>query len=165
MPGYPCRICGGHHDLPEALSAGLPEPCLRIPPSERDDRIVLGDEMCKLDDRRYFLRGNVELPLPGRAVPFVWTLWVELERVHFKRALALWMRDRRTREPAYPATLASALPHYEPTTEGLDCELISQPVGVRFSARVTADHPLSREQREGADPARARALAESLAHA
>lgn len=161
----PCRVCGDRHALPEALSAGLPEPCLEIPEGEREERVVLGDEICKIDERRFFLRGNVELAIPGRDTPFVWTIWVELARKPFKRALALWMREARTREPPYPGTLATSLPLYEPGTLGLPAEVVSQPVGLRFSVTVKGDHDLAREQREGASAERLRALAESLAHA
>jgi hypothetical protein len=165
MRGYSCRICGGHHELPEALSAGLPEPCDALSPAEREGRVVLGDEICKLDDSRFFLRGNIELPLARDDTHFVWTIWVELERKPFKRALALWMRDARTREPPYPVRLATSLPLYDPPTLGIEAELHSPPVGVRFSVRVTTQHPLAAEQRRGADPERLRALAETLAHA
>ena len=164
MPRYECQLCGGSHPLPEALSAGLPEPCLALSPIERERRVVLGDEICKLDEARYFLRGNVELPIDGpRAL--LWTVWVELDRKPFKRALALWMRDARTREPPYPGTLATSIPVYEPPTTGLAVEVHSQPVGTRFSVSVLDDHPLAREQRNGVLPTRARAWAEALAHA
>jgi hypothetical protein len=165
MRGYPCRICGGRHELPEALAAGLPEDVAALCPGERESRVVLGDEICKLDQSRMFVRGNIELPAEGQGADLVWTVWVELEPRPFKRALALWMRDARVREPAYPGRLATALPLYEPSTVGLPVEVISMPVGVRFSVRVVDDHPLAREQREGAPAARARAWAELLAHA
>jgi hypothetical protein len=157
-------MCGGGHSLPEALSAALPECCAEVAPHERERRVVLGDEMCKLDEARLFVRGNIELPLAEANHAFVWTVWVELERKPFKRALALWMRDARTREPPYPGRLATNVPLYEPPTLGLPVEVISMPVGVRFSVRVIADHPLAIEQREGASRERLRALAETLAH-
>ena len=162
---FSCRRCGQAHELPEALSAGVPEPCLAIPPGEREARVVVGDETCQLDDHRYFVRGNVELPLDPDlgAEPFVWTLWVELDRKRFKRALALWMRDARVREPPYPATLASSLPLY-PETVGVAAELTTRAVGVRPVVRVLGDHPLADEQRRGASRERLAALAEGLAH-
>lgn len=160
-----CSRCNGNHgDLPLALAAGVPEACLDVPEAERDRRVVLGDEVCTLDQARHFVRANLELPIRGAAESFVWTLWVELSRSHFKRAKALWMRARREEEPPYPARLATRLPGY-PDTVGLPAQLQPAPVGVRWAVVLDdGAHPLVADQRRGIALDAVVALAEALVH-
>lgn len=162
-----CSRCDRlHDDLPLALAAGVPEPCLEVPEGERDRRVVLGDEVCALDDARFFVRGNLALPIrdDADARSFVWTLWVELDRARYKRAKALWLRARREREPPYPATLATALPGY-PSTVGLPARLLPAPVGLRFAVALDEGaHPLVRAQQSGVSMAAVQSLAEALIH-
>jgi hypothetical protein len=145
-------------DIPRSLVCALPDAAVALPEPERTERLVVGNDSCKLDGRRFFLRGNIELRVIGAGATFVWTVWTEVEHAQYKRALALWTRPTRIEEPAYPALCANYLPTY-PSTLGLPGELRTRLVGQRFEFRLSAgDHPLIAEQEHGVQVARLREI-------
>lgn len=145
-------------DIPRSLACALPDAALAVPEAERDSRVVVGNDSCKLDGRRFFLRGNIELRVIGAGATFVWTVWAEVEHDRYKRALALWTRPSRVEEPPYPALCANYLPGY-PSTLGLPGELRTRLVGQRFELRLQpGTHPLLAEQEHGVEVARLREI-------
>jgi hypothetical protein len=113
---------------PLALVAALPDELAALPATERERRAVVGDENCALDDQRFFVRGNLVVPIDGHDGhdghdAMIWTIWVELpDRRSYKRTLALWGHGRRDREPAIACTLATELP-VAPGSRGLRAAL------------------------------------------
>jgi hypothetical protein len=150
---------------PWALAAALPDALIEMDAVERDYRCVLGDDNAQIGDERFFLRGNLVMPVAGGAT-FLWTLWVELGKSDYKRAKGLWGHERRADEPPLACTLATTLPLAEATGSlGLAAELLLGPRGRRPEVVLTAmaaHHPLFRRWRAGLTLAEAEAL---LAHA
>ena len=73
-----CGRCGAQHELPQALAFRVPDACMKVPAMEREGRIVVGDEICVIDNRQHFVRCVLDLPLQGFDESFLWTPWVEL---------------------------------------------------------------------------------------
>jgi hypothetical protein len=159
-----CTRCPRDHgEPPLSLALRLPEAALEIPPEAREQRLMLGDESCQLDQRRHFLRGNLVLPVRDSPLRFVWTLWVELERRPFKAALARWTRSGARRPVA--VQVASALPGYRPSTLGLAAELVHLQAGLRPLVQLApGDHPLVQHQEHGISRDELQELAEMLWH-
>lgn len=151
-------VMGLPADIPPSLACALPDAVLAVPEGERDARLVVGNDSCKLDGRRYFLRGNIELRVIGAGATFIWTVWAEVEHSHYKRVLALWTRSTRVEEPPYPGLCANYLPTY-PSTLGLPGELHTRLVGQRFEFRLQpGDHPLIAQQERGVEVDRLREI-------
>lgn len=165
MPGFVCSRCGqGHGELPLSYAIGLPDRCFAIPEAEREARVIVGDETCSIDDREFFLRGNIAIPITDYDEAFIWTVWVALSRRDFKRALAKWMRADRVAEPPYDVALATELPCYPPTM-GLSAVLTTRPVGFRPDIRlVGGSHPLAAAQASGIALAEVQRIAELVVH-
>jgi hypothetical protein len=165
MPGFRCGTCGEWHDeLPLTFAADAPYSYFAVPSPERDERTVLTSDQCIIDEEQFFIRGQLEIPFHGQATPFIWGVWVEVSSADFERMGELWETVGRENEPPYNVRVDTALPLYGPTT-GLNAELITRPVGMRPSVRLTpTDHPLFKEQRDGVPLERVRAVAAAVMH-
>lgn len=165
MPGFQCSSCGEWHDkLPLTFAADAPYSYFAVPSGERDDRTVLTSDQCIIDEERFFIRGQLEIPILGQQQVFTWGVWTEVAEDDFERMGEVWDTVGRESEPAYLVRLDTALPIY-PTTVGLPAELITRPVGYRPEVRLSAtDHPLVHEQRQGVPLERVRAIAAAVMH-
>jgi hypothetical protein len=61
--------CGQHHDLPLSFGPDEPGSYLSIPEEERESRTLLSSEQCIIEQRWFFVRGVIELPIIGADHP------------------------------------------------------------------------------------------------
>src|SRR5215510_9732486 len=149
MIGYTCGTCGQYHpDLPMHYGAWAPTHLSSIPEIERDRRCELSSDQCIIDNRRFFIVGNLEIHVHGLEDRFSWDVWVELAEKHFDTS-RLWNRRGRESERPYPSKLSTGLPGY-PDAIGLRAMVQTREVGRRpLVILEPTEHPLYVEQRNG----------------
>ena len=141
-----------------------PEIWHSLPKTERDSRGELTSDQCVLDEKHFFVRGRILIPVLDGPGPFIWLAWVSLSEENFIRTNELWDHEGREVEPPYFGWLQSAQP-YEPTTLNLKTSVHTMPVGERPDIVLEpSDHPLSVEQRHGITMARVQQIAEACLH-
>jgi hypothetical protein len=166
VEGYLCQTCGKYHEGPP-LSYASPAPAawFAISEQEREGRAQLSSDQCEIDGKYFFVVGNIDIPIQGRADIFQWTVWVSLSRANYDRMTSLWSTDGRESEPPYFGWLSTSLPLY-PETLNLKTHVHTRPVGERPSVELEpTDHPLAVEQRDGITWQRVQEIAEGLLHA
>jgi len=165
MKGWQCRSCGQfHRELP--MHYGPPAPALwyRIPESERKVRAALSSDQCIIDDKYFFVVGNLEIPVVELNALFSWDVWVSLSAKNFARAIELWQQAGRESEPPYFGWLSTTLPAY-PDTLSLKTHVHTRNVGQRPRIELEpTDHPLAIEQRQRITMARVQEIAETVLH-
>lgn len=135
-----------------------------IPGEERDERCDLTSDLCVVDEKHFFIRGCLEIPILDGGGPFVWGVWASLSQENFKRVVQLWETEGREVEPPYFGWLSTSIPLY-PETLSLKTHVHTRPVGQRpFIELEPTDHPLAVEQRQGITMARVREIAAALLH-
>jgi hypothetical protein len=87
----------------------------QIPEDERASRSDLTSDACVVDEKHFFIVGNLEIPINGSEETFSWDVWVSLSRENFQRAFELWESDDRVNEPPYFGWLSTTLPGYPET--------------------------------------------------
>ena len=169
-PGFTCTACGGRHqELPMAFAVPAPAHYEGISPWLRWYRCrFLGDtgnpDVCIIDEKHFYLRGELEVPVIDGSSPFVWGVWVSLSQKNFERTLELWLEPGRESEPPYFGWLSVQLPMY-PSTLNLKTMVHTRAVGTRpYVELEPTDHPLAVEQRSGISMGRAKELAVALLH-
>jgi hypothetical protein len=150
MLGFTCAVCGRHHDeLPLCFLTLAPVYADTIAEAERAERVALSSDQCVIDERHFFILGNLDLPIIGRQEHFRWSLWSSLSKMNFERASDLWEKAGRESEPPYFGWLSATVPGYE-TTVNLKVAVQTQPLGVRPLIQVQEqEHPLYRDQVDG----------------
>jgi hypothetical protein len=162
MP-FVCSVCGEHHD--ERLldiRLGLPDVIHALDTDARMQRAWLADDFAVLDDERFFVRGLLELPVPGLEDRFAYGTWVEVAMSDFQQLMRHWHDEEQF--AAVRCTLANELEPYRGT------------VGLRATLRATAadrlpavelsdaPHELVSAQRHGISVRRSDELAAAVLH-
>jgi len=147
---YRCAVCGKVHQGP-ALSYGFAAPLAydQVPRWLRWYRCHLTTDTCRIDERHFFVLGNIRIPIRDPDSSFLWTVWVSLSKDNFQKCLDLWLSPEREREPPYFGWLSNSIPGY-PETLNLKTMVHTQAVGLRPEVELEpTGHPLSAEQRNG----------------
>jgi hypothetical protein len=117
-----------------------------------------------IEERDFFIKGNLDIPVLDADECFSWTVWVSLSRSNFERARQVWDNPNRVEEPRYFGWLSTRIPIY-PETLNLKANIHTRAVGIRPYIEIQpTDHPLAKEQREGITVARVCEIAELLLH-
>jgi hypothetical protein len=154
--------CGHEHRSGFCFGPLEPDFLATIPEEKREKRVLIDSDLCVVDNRHFFIRGLLPLPILGTAQSFDWLVWVSLSKKNFNRAADLWEIRGREKEPPYFGWLNSRLPVYPETSE-LKVNVHTLPVGTRPTIKLEqSKHPLSIEQREGITMERAKSLAKQV---
>jgi hypothetical protein len=160
---WTCRCCGKEFNtLPLSFGPIAPDPWLAISETERGDRTLLGTDQCVIDDREFFIRGCLEIPIRNCDEPFVWSVWVSVSEKSFARIGELWDAEIRDQEPPFFGWLSNGLSVYPPTF-GLKTNVHLRNSGRRpFIELEPTNHPLAVEQRKGISLRRIEEIAAAL---
>lgn len=163
--GFYCRTCGQFHaELPMDFGTDAPAPFDAIPENEREHRCDLTSDLCMIDDREFFIRGRLEIPVVDGPRPFIWGVWASLSEKSFRRLVEIWGKPGRESEPPFFGWLCTSLPLY-PETLLLKTHIHTRSLGQRPLIELEpTDHPLAVEQRAGITMERVREIVERLMH-
>ena len=146
---YTCARCDQTHDDLPSLVAEAPLYFYSIPAEERRRRCRLESETCVVDERFFFVRGCLEVPIHDVEDPFVWGVWVSLSEASFRRFGELIDTPDRSSEAPFFGWLSAGLRGY-PDTENLKTQVHLRDRGERPSIELEpTDHPLAIDQRSG----------------
>ena len=147
---YRCAVCGEvHQGPPLSYGFGAPLAYYQVPRWLRWYRCHLTTDTCRIDEKHFFIFGNIRIPIRGTDDSFSWTAWVSLSKENFQRCLDRWHRSGRESEQPYFGWLSTSIPGY-PETLNLKTMVHTQAVGMRPEVQVEpTEHALSVEQRNG----------------
>ena len=128
----------------------LPAPWYEfVHPDEREQRVLLGEDLCDIDGEHYFVRAHLNLKILDSESQVGFTVWVHISGVDVQHMEEHWQDDERIHEPPYAGWLRSRLPDFA-DTRGLAVNLQHASPGVVPMAFVKpSDHPLFAAQQFG----------------
>ena len=147
---YVCQYCGETHDgLPLDIAFGKPGAYFRSSARQRKSKWKLGPDGCVFDDKRFFIRGCLFVPVKDVSEFFVWGFWAEVTPHVFARHQALFDTDG-TKEPTHAGALSV---ENEDRYRGMD----QLPIVIRFGTAMQrprftlqpSNHWLGRDQENG----------------
>lgn len=132
-----CATCGEWHPL-ELLEPIFvwPDVVARIPKTSWPLRVKGNQDLCVLDDKRYFVRCVLPFKVEGREKNFCIGCWAEVSRTNFGTIKRLWSDLRQGAAPPFDATVSNALPHF-PELLGLAVTLQLRSLKLRPALMVT----------------------------
>lgn len=147
---WTCHCCGQKFDeLPMSFAFAAPDPWFAVPEAERETRGFLDSDRCVIDEREFYIRGCLELPVRGQDDRFVWGVWVSVSERNYKMIDDFWHAKQRDHIRPMFAWLCNAIPLY-PQTQPLKTNVHLRNDGMRpFIELEPTDHPLAVEQRGG----------------
>ena len=126
--------------------------------SKKHKKTFLDEDYCAIEDRDFFVRGLIHLPIIGAAETLRWGVWGSLSRDNFNKLREMDNNASRVELPAMFSWLSTSLPEY-PDTLSLKMYAHIQEPGMRphFSLELS-DHPLSQEYHKGISPERVKEI-------
>lgn len=127
-------------------------------------RVDLTEDGCTIDDREFYVKGLIEIPVRDVRSAFTWGVWLSLSETSFERYCVLFEDEHRSAGESFFGWLCNSLPGY-PDTQLLKARLHVRAYPNRPLIELEpTDHPLAVDQRHGMSQERAVALAERLLH-
>lgn len=165
---FRCAQCGKLHRGSPSFGYAKPPSYFDVPEAERGQRIFLTGDVCVIDDRTFYIRALLEIPIRRAWEPFAWGVWVTQSQESFRRYLETFDQDQ-TGMGSF-GWLGVDLPTYRRTAKGVDIEFLKCNVlwGPRRGRPLVelqdSDHPLCADQRQGISWERAIAIAQTAMH-
>jgi hypothetical protein len=161
---FTCASCGQVHRGMPTFGADAPLSYYEVPLAERERRCSLGTDDCVIDDRWFFVRGCIEIPVQGETDQFSWGVWVSLSEDSFKRWIACFDDKHRSHIGPFFGWLNAWLKPY-PDTMNLKTRVHLRDSGIRpYVELEPTDHPLAIEQRNGISKARLAEIYAQMVH-
>jgi len=146
---FRCASCNEWHEGMPTFGAEAPVYYNHVAPEEREKRCSLGTDECVIDEKFFFVRGCLDIPVHSQGEPFSWGVWVSLSKGSFIEFLRYFGVPKRSHAGPFFGWLSSDLPVY-PSTLNLKTHVHFRDDGIRPYIELEAtDHPLSVEQRDG----------------
>lgn len=159
---WKCLICGIEHDnIPLCFGIEAPWRAL-VPENEFAKRVDLTPDQCVVDEKTFFIRGHIEIPIHGYPESLAFSVWSSLSERSFLHMCERWESPDRASDPPYFGWLSSPIKVY-PSTLHLKLSVQSRPPGLTplFTVEPT-QHPLSLDQQNGISVERWHQIAHEL---
>src|SRR5262245_24587582 len=127
---WQCAKCGEIHiGVPLSFAADFPDMYANLTREERDTRAMIASDQCVIDQKWFFIRGCLEIPIHGRDEPFIFGVWASIREEFYDAIADCWTLEGRedVRGP-FKGRLANSLSVY-PETLNLKTEIRLQAVG------------------------------------
>lgn len=158
---FKCTSCSEWHEGMPTFGAEAPLHYYGVPPEERELRCSLDSNVCVIDQKCFFVRGCLDIPVIGEGEQFSWGVWVSLSEKSFQEFRQHFHVTKRSHIGPFFGWLSAELPLY-PTTLNLKTYAHLRDDSNRpYIELEPTDHPLAIEQRNGISVER---VAEIYAH-
>lgn len=147
---YKCSCCGQvYDDLPLCFGADYPDYYFSVPPDERESRIELKESLCIVDEKHFFHRGRLTIPINDHNENLIFNVWTSISEDNFGKRMDLWEDPKRTKEEPYFGWLQTTVPTYGDT---LNIKTIAteQEIGLIPEIKsIEEEHRLTIDQKNG----------------
>ena len=144
---YVCAVCGKTHEGLPDLGFQFPDYYFSIPEEEREERVEVDADLCRIDNEYCFIRGVILIPVHDHEHDFGIGVWVSQKKENFEIYLENY--DSAEIGPFF-GWLANHIPFYEAETELLQTRAHFQTGGQRPVIELKpCDHPLYRDYSQG----------------
>src|SRR5215470_4952373 len=108
---YRCSTCNEVHKGFPDLAFWAPYFFEELTEAERTARGRLSEDLCTLDNKHFFIRAMLEIPILGTEDRFGWGIWVSLSETNFHRYVEFFETDRPDGEGPYFGWFSNRLPY------------------------------------------------------
>ena len=82
---FRCARCGELHSGSPSFANEAPFSYFQLTKSERMAKAKLTEDTCIIENRAFFIRATLEIPIDDAEDPFCWGVWVSQSEESFKR--------------------------------------------------------------------------------
>ena len=161
---FTCSCCGQVHEGLADLVFAAPYYYYTVPADQREQRCTLTSDLCSIDDRDFFIRGCLDIPIVGESTRFSWGAWCSVSRGNFEKYREVFDQPHQSGVGPFFGWFAVRLPGY-PDTLALKvmAHLRNERMRPLFELEES-EHPLSIEHRLGVSRERLQEIYEANLH-
>jgi hypothetical protein len=147
---FKCGTCGKVHiGLPMDMAYKNPGGYFEVPAKERAARIYNNDDVCVIDDSKFYIRGILPIPIVDSDDEFRWGLWAKVEESDFKIYSEYWDGNIPEDLPPLNGHLSGEMKDY-PESDMTPIKIYLQSDNQRpFFKVLSNDSQLGIDQRKG----------------
>jgi len=135
--------------MPLCFGGEYPDYYFSVPPEERTTRIELAESLCVIDQKHYFHRGRITIPIHDHKEDLTFNVWTSISSENFGIRNSMWNDPERVRNKPYFGWLQTLVPTYG-NTLNLKTLAREQEVGLIPTIELIEEgHPLTLDQRNG----------------
>jgi hypothetical protein len=144
---YQCSTCGELHEGLPDIGMDYPDHYWDVPEGERAERVELTSDTCIIDNKDFFIRGVIEIPVHDYPENFGFGVWISQKKENFYTYLENF--DSSDIGPFF-GWLCSNIAYYTKETLLLKTMAHFRGEGQRPNIEIEpTNHPLAVDQREG----------------
>lgn len=150
MTNYQCSCCGEtFEEMPLCFGGTFPAYYFSVPAEEREQRVQLEESLCVIDEKHFFHRGRLTIPIIDHYDDLVFNVWTSISEENFCLRVELWeSKDRINQEP-YFGWMQTNVPTYGETLS-LRSIAIEQGLDLIPEIKIIEEnHPLTLDQENG----------------
>jgi hypothetical protein len=161
---FTCSCCSKVHQGVPSFGVDAPMYFYQVPENERDERTFLSSDTCVIDDKDFFIKGCLEMPVLGCDDLFSFNAWVSLSETNFfKFQDLLDVEEREHHEPMIGWFSTWIYPFED--TEKLIAKIHFRNNGIRpFLELQPTEHPLALAQKNGITKEKIQEIYEHYVH-
>ena len=161
---WTCSCCGKDFDtLPFDYAFKAPSNWYGLPEAERDKQAKLTSDLCVIDEKEFYVRACVEIPVRDTPNQLVYGVWVSVSQESYRYILDKWDAPIPDNEPPRFGWLSNWIDGYPEPLE-IRCNVFLRPNNLRPRIVLQpTDYPLAVEQHHGITLDRVKEIA-SRAH-
>jgi len=147
---FKCSSCGKVHTGIPSIGSKAPNYYFSIPTEQIEERVFLTTDTCVIDDKFFFVKGCLELPVKGYSDEFSFGAWVSLSESNFSKFEKLYEKDIRENEDPMFGWFSSWISPYYEDQENIKSRIHFRNNGIRpFIELEPTNHPLAIAQSQG----------------
>jgi len=147
---FTCQCCGKvYNEVPLCFGTDYPYFYYSLPLDEIGTRVELTESLCVIDERYFFHRGRITIPIVDYHEDLIFNVWTTISEENFRLRNDVWHDDDRTKHGPYFGWLQTIVPTYDQTINIKTMAYENEP-GLIPTIKVIEDlHPLKTDQEKG----------------
>lgn len=147
---FTCRCCGKvYNELPLCFGNDYPDFYFSVPPEERESRVEHTESLCVVDERHFFHRGRITIPIVDYHEDLIFNVWTSISKENFELRNEMWNDIDRAKYGPYFGWLQTTVPTYG-NTLNIKTMAYESEAGLIPTIKVIEDlHPLKTDQEKG----------------
>lgn len=149
---FVCPCCGkNYEELPLCFGNDYPFYYYSIPVEERASRIELAESLCVIDEKFFFHRGRLTIPIIDNDEALIFNVWTSISEDNFRVRNEMWNDPIRINNEPYFGWLQTEVPTYV-NTINIETIAYENKIGLIPTIEIIkSNHALYNDQQNGID--------------
>lgn len=160
---FRCECCGMEYDeMPLCFGSDYPDYYFSVPLEEREERVELAESLCVIDEKHFFHRGSLIIPINDYEEDLIFNVWTSISEDNFGLRMDLWGDPNRVNQEPYFGWLQNYIPTYGDTLNKKTIAIENEVGLIPRIQMIEENHELTIDQEKGIDLNKAKMIVNQI---